>query len=128
MAPAPTPAPFFPVAQGPVAAPGPGKIFRGHVFLNLLLFSLAFVFEATTFSGKATLSASSVYNNDRNRQPKNVMDKNIDTFYTSNLALDWLQINLGKEYIVTSLDVTKRRDYEKTFANIEVSLAIFIIQ
>ena len=56
------------------------------------------------------------------------MDKNIDTFYTSNLALDWLQINLGKEYIVTSLDVTKRRDYEKTFANIEVSLAIFIIQ
>ena len=68
------------------------------------------------------MSASSAYKNLKIRGAKNAMDKNTRTYYTSNAALDWLQIDLGREYVVTGLDVTKRSGYERMFRNIEVAL------
>ena len=57
----------------------------------------------------------------KSRGANNAMDKNVKTYFTSNFAKDWLQIDLTKEYLVTGLDVTKQASFETHFKNMEVS-------
>jgi hypothetical protein len=70
-------------------------------------------------------SSSGWWRRSATRAPGLAIDDNPKTDYTSAGAMDWIQLDLGKEYQVEGTKVTKGAGSQVYFQNVQVSFIIY---